>query len=235
MLEVADLNVFHGGLHVLHDLCLNVSPAGITTLIGPNGAGKSTTLNTLAGLIKPISGSITLDGQSIAGLPAHEVAAQGLVLVPEGRKLFGSMTVLENLEMGAYLKDSRQRIPDTLEWVYQIFPFIKDRKKQRASTLSGGEQQMLAIARALMSRPKLLALDEPSQGLAPKARAMIFKTIDELSKNFSLPILLIEQTIHDALAISSYAYLLRGGRITFDGDPQRFFDSEFIDKDYFGV
>lgn len=235
MLEVTDLNVLYGGLHVLHGLSFTVRLRGITTIVGPNGAGKSTTLNTVAGLIKPTSGFITLEGQPIVGFPAHEVVARGFILAPEGRKLFGSMTVLENLEMGAYLKNSRQRISDTLEWIYQIFPFIKERKNQRASTLSGGEQQMLAIARALMSRPKLLALDEPSQGLAPKARAMIFKTIDELSNNFGLPILLIEQTIYDALAISSYSYLLRGGRIALEGDPQELYKDKFVEKDYLGL
>jgi branched-chain amino acid transport system ATP-binding protein len=195
-----------------------VKPGSIVTLIGANGAGKTTTLKTISGLLKPKSGEILYDGRNIAGLPPHQIVKLGLSHVPEGRMIFANLTVLENLQLGAYLQTEKQVVRRELEHVYSLFPRLLERGKQIAGTLSGGEQQMLAIGRALMSKPKLLLLDEPSLGLAPLLVKTIFEKIVEINRQQGLTILLVEQNANLALEISSFGYVLETGKITLQGD-----------------
>src|SRR6266850_5527247 len=213
MLEIRDLKVSYGAITALHGISLSVKPGGIVTLIGRNGAGKSTTLRAISGLVKPRSGEIVYDGKNIAGLPAHQIVRLGLSQVPEGRMVFANLTVHENLMMGAYLQRDRQVVQHELEFVFSIFPRLKEREKQEAGTLSGGEQQMLAIARALMSKPKFLMLDEPSLGLAPLLVKTIFEKIIEINRTHGITILLVEQNANLALEISHFGYVLETGRI----------------------
>ena len=213
MLEIRDLKVSYGAITALHGISLSVKPGGIVTLIGSNGAGKSTTLRAISGLVKPRSGEIVYDGKNIAGLPAHQIVRLGLSQVPEGRMVFANLTVHENLMMGAYLQRDRAIIQRELEFVFSIFPRLKEREKQEAGTLSGGEQQMLAIARALMSKPKFLMLDEPSLGLAPLLVKTIFDKIVEINRTHGITILLVEQNANLALEISHFGYVLETGRI----------------------
>lgn len=219
LLDVRDLSVSYGGIAALQGISLRIAQGQIVTLVGANGAGKSTTLRTISGLLNPTSGQIHFRGRNIAGLPAHKIVAQGIAQAPEGRMIFSNLTVLENLRMGAYLRKCKKETAAGLEQVFAIFPRLSERLKQDAGTLSGGEQQMLAIARALMSKPACLLLDEPSLGIAPILVRTIFDKIVEINRDFGLTILLVEQNANLALEISHYAYVLETGRITLEGPP----------------
>ena len=208
MLEVQNLSVQYGAITALHGISLSVPARGIVTLIGGNGAGKTTTLRAISGMVKPSSGRILFDGQDITGMAPHEIVRRGLAHSPEGRLVFANLTVMENLRMGAYLQRDNQWIAAELDHVFGMFPRLKERRDQAAGTLSGGEQQMLAIGRALMSRPRFLMLDEPSLGIAPLLVKEIFARLVELNRERSLPILLVEQNAHLALEVSSFGYVL---------------------------
>ena len=215
LLKVDDIHVYYGNIHAIKGISFEVNEGEIVTLIGANGAGKSTTLNTVAGLLRPRSGQVTFDGKNLAGVPASTVVSLGMALCPEGRRIFQQMSVRENLEMGGYTRPASE-IEGSLEDVFQRFPRLKEREKQVAGTLSGGEQQMLAMGRALMSKPKLLMLDEPSMGLAPILVEQIFDIIAELHAA-GTTILLVEQNAQMALSIANRAYVLGTGKITMSG------------------
>lgn len=233
MLDVKDINVYYGAIHAIKGISLYVNEGEIVTLIGANGAGKSTTLRTISGLLKPKNGSINFLGNDIAGMPAHKIVAEGISQVPEGRRIFAEMTVMENLELGAFIRDDTKTIAQDLKKVFQRFPRLEERKLQLAGTLSGGEQQMLAMGRALMSRPKLLLLDEPSMGLAPLLIREIFSIIVDINKT-GTTVLLVEQNANMALSIANRAYVLETGRITLSGDAKELAASEEIRKAYLG-
>lgn len=233
MLRIADLNVYYGAIHALKGISLEVHQGEIVTLIGANGAGKSTTLRTISGLIAPKSGAVDFDGQGIAGLGAHDIVRRGISQVPEGRRIFADMTVLENLELGAFIRNDKDGIASDMEMVFTRFPRLKERISQQAGTLSGGEQQMLAMGRALMSRPRLLLLDEPSMGLAPLLIKEIFSIIVDINKA-GTTILLVEQNANMALSIANRAYVLETGRITLSGDAKDLAASEEVRKAYLG-
>jgi branched-chain amino acid transport system ATP-binding protein len=216
MLTLENVNVFYGAIHALRDVSLTVNSGEVVTLIGANGAGKSTTLRAITGLLTPRSGRIVFEGLDVAGMPAHRLVARGISMSPEGRGVFANLTVLENLEMGAYLTTDRSIVKRDLERAFALFPRLKERMKQRAGTLSGGEQQMLAIGRALMSRPKLLLLDEPSLGLAPIVCQTIFNTIDEI-KAAGTTVLLVEQNASAALKHADRGYVLETGEVILQG------------------
>jgi branched-chain amino acid transport system ATP-binding protein len=216
MLTLQNVNVFYGAIHALRDVSLTVNQGEVVTLIGANGAGKSTTLRAVTGLLAPKSGKILFEGLDIAGLPAHQLVARGISMSPEGRGVFANLTVLENLEMGGYLTRDNAALKRNVERGFSLFPRLKERVKQRAGTLSGGEQQMLAMARALMSRPKLLLLDEPSLGLAPIMCQTIFSTIDEIKKE-GTTVLLVEQNASAALRHSDRSYVLETGAVILEG------------------
>jgi branched-chain amino acid transport system ATP-binding protein len=213
MLEIKNLFVSYGAISALQGISLRVEPGAIVTLIGANGAGKTTTLKTISGLLKPKSGEIFYDGKNISCLPPHEIVKRGLSHVPEGRMIFANLTVLENLQMGAYLVRDKKIVRRELEFVFGMFPRLRERESQIAGTLSGGEQQMLAIGRALMAQPKFLMLDEPSLGLAPLLVKIIFEKIVEINRERGLSILLVEQNANRALEISSFGYVLETGKI----------------------
>jgi branched-chain amino acid transport system ATP-binding protein len=213
MLELKNLEVCYGSISALHGISLKVEKGSIVTLVGANGAGKSTTLRAISGIVKAASGSIIFDGEDIANKPAHTIVARGLAQSPEGRMVFANLTVMENLQMGAYLRRDRDGIARDLDYVFGIFPRLKEREWQAAGTLSGGEQQMLAIGRALMSKPKCLMLDEPSLGIAPLLVKTIFEKIVEINRELGLTILLVEQNANLALEVSHYGYVLETGRI----------------------
>jgi branched-chain amino acid transport system ATP-binding protein len=216
MLTLQNVNVFYGAIHALRDVSLTVNQGEVVTLIGANGAGKSTTLRAVTGLLAPKSGKILFEGKDITGLPAHQLVARGISMSPEGRGVFANLTVLENLEMGGYLTKDSAALKKQLERGFSLFPRLRERIKQRAGTLSGGEQQMLAMARALMSRPKLLLLDEPSLGLAPIMCQTIFSTIDEIKKE-GTTVLLVEQNASAALRHSDRGYVLETGAVILEG------------------
>ena len=232
MLKVEDLHVYYGSIHAIKGVSFEVNEGEIVTLIGANGAGKSTTLNTVAGLMKPRSGAITFEGQQVAGMPASKIVPQGMALCPEGRRVFQQMTVRENLEMGGYTRPAGE-IADSLADVFDRFPRLKERHKQVAGTLSGGEQQMLAMGRALMSKPRLLMLDEPSMGLAPLLVEQIFDIIGELNRA-GTTILLVEQNAQMALSIANRAYVLETGSIVKSGDAQALMHDDDVRKAYLG-
>jgi len=219
MLETLNINAGYGEVQVLWDVTIRVGRGEIVALLGPNGAGKTTLTRVLSGLLKPYSGSIKFNGTDITHIPTYERIKMGISLVPEGRQIFPHMTVLENLYAGMYSLKKIDR--EVLEQVFEIFPRLKERVNQKAGSLSGGEQQMLAIARALVSRPKFLILDEVSQGLAPKVVEMIFNVIKSLRDEKKISILLIEQYVYDALSISDRVYILRNGRVVYEGDSSR--------------
>lgn len=233
MLIIKDINVYYGAIHALKGISVEVKEGQIVTLIGANGAGKSTTLRTISGLLRPKSGEILFEGKNIAAMPAQDIVKQGLSQVPEGRRVFANMTVLENLELGAYTRSDSAGIAEDMETVFKRFPRLRERKSQLAGTLSGGEQQMLAMGRALMSRPRLLLLDEPSMGLAPLLVKEIFSIIKEINLT-GTTILLVEQNAHMALSIANYAYVLETGRITIEGSAAELAQSEEIRKAYLG-
>jgi len=234
MLEVKGINVYYGPLQVLFDVSLSVKEKEIATVIGPNGAGKTTLLKTISGLLHPKSGSIRFLGEEISSLPAEVVVRRGVAHVPEGRGLFPYMTVLENLQLGAYTKEARSKMKETLEEVFELFPRLKERKDQLAYTLSGGEQQMLAIGRALMSRPKLLMLDEPSQGLAPKLVKSVMQTLEELNAR-GITILLVEQNVHHALNLADRGFVLENGRVILEGAAQELLNNSHVKSAYLGI
>jgi branched-chain amino acid transport system ATP-binding protein len=234
MLEIKNLAVSYGAIKALHGISLSVAPGKIVTLIGSNGAGKTTTLKTISGLLKPKSGEIFYEGRNIAALPPHEIVKRGLSHVPEGRMIFANLTVLENLQMGAFLIRDKSLVRRELESVFTTFPRLKERAQQIAGTLSGGEQQMLAIGRALMSQPKFLMLDEPSLGLAPLLVKTIFETIVEINRARGLTILLVEQNASRALEISHYGYVVETGKITLQGDSASLRQNPQVRSAYLG-
>ena len=233
MLEVKNLNVHYGVIQALKDISLTVNQGEIVTLIGANGAGKTTTLRTISGLIKATSGEVLLEGKNITTLPAPDRVQQGISQVPEGRRIFPPMSVLENLEMGAFLRKDKADIKKDIEMVYDLFPILGKRRKQSAGTLSGGEQQMLAMGRALMSRPRILLLDEPSMGLAPLLVREIFEIIKNINQN-GTTILLVEQNASMALSIAHRAYVLENGSIVISGTGEELAKSGDIQKSYLG-
>ncbi|MCI8739082.1 MAG: ABC transporter ATP-binding protein [Oscillibacter sp.] len=232
MLKVDNINVYYGSIHAIKGVSFEVSQGEIVTLIGANGAGKSTTLNTISGLLRSKTGSVTFLGEDLGRVPAHKVVSRGLALVPEGRRVFLQMTTQENLEMGAYTQSGKPD-PADLEKVYEQFPRLKERRKQVAGTLSGGEQQMLAMGRALMSRPKLLMLDEPSMGLAPILVEQIFEIIRSLH-NAGTTILLVEQNAQAALSVADRGYVLETGKVVSSGTGAELLASPAIKKAYLG-
>ncbi|MBQ9364214.1 MAG: ABC transporter ATP-binding protein [Schwartzia sp.] len=233
MLEINDIHVYYGAIHAIKGISLTVEEGEIVTLIGANGAGKSTTLRTISGLLTPKEGSIKFLGEDIAGKPAQDIVKLGISQVPEGRRIFANMTVMENLELGAYTRTDSDGIESDFQMVFERFPRLLERRDQAAGTLSGGEQQMLAMGRALMSRPKLLLLDEPSMGLAPLLIREIFNIIEDINKS-GTTVLLVEQNANMALRTASRAYVLETGRITISGDAKELAASEEIRKAYLG-
>ncbi len=234
MLNVSDLNVFYGSIHALRDINFSVAKGEIVTLIGANGAGKTTVLHAVSRLIPAKSGQIVFNDQEITSTEAHQLVPMGLAQVPEGRRVFPSMTVLENLEMGAYTRGSKSEIAQDLDMIFHHFPRLKERVKQAAGTLSGGEQQMLATARALMSHPSLLMMDEPSMGLSPILVDEIFSIIQQINKE-GTTILLVEQNANMALGIAHRAYVLETGRIVMEGEAKALLDDAKVKRAYLGT
>ena len=233
-LEVRDINTYYGNIHALQGVSIAVRDGEIVTLIGANGAGKSTTLRTISGILQPRQGQITLDGQQINGLPPHRIVELGVCQVPEGRRIFPRMTVLENLEMGAFARKDRGRLGADMDRVFELFPRLKERVNQKGGTLSGGEQQMLAIGRALMSRPKILLLDEPSMGLAPILVETIFRTVQEINQQ-GVTVLLVEQNALMALQVANRGYVLETGAIVLDDTAANLRENETVQKAYLGI
>jgi len=234
MLEIKNLQVSYGAIPALHGISLSVKAGSIVTLIGANGAGKTTALKAISGLLKPKTGEILYEGKNIAGLPPHHIVKLGLSHVPEGRMIFTNLTVLENLQLGAYLEKDRRVIRRELEHVFGLFPRLQERQPQMAGTLSGGEQQMLAIGRALMGRPRLLLLDEPSLGLAPLLIKTIFEKIVEINREQGLTVLLVEQNANLALEISQFGYVLETGRIAVSGESATLRQNPQVQSAYLG-
>ncbi|MCR4650435.1 MAG: ABC transporter ATP-binding protein [Lachnospiraceae bacterium] len=233
LLEVKDLNVHYGMIHALKDVSFHVEKGEIVALIGANGAGKTTTLHTVTGLIEASAGSIIYKDQDVTKLPGHKLVPLGMAHVPEGRRVFADMTVLQNLKLGAYTRKNKAEIEESLENVYKRFPRLKERKNQVAGTLSGGEQQMLAMGRALMSKPEIILMDEPSMGLSPILVNEIFDIIKEVNKS-GTTVLLVEQNARKALSIADRAYVLETGRVVLDGDAKELMNNEQIRKAYLG-
>jgi branched-chain amino acid transport system ATP-binding protein len=234
MLEVSHIQAEYAGVVALHDVSFAVAEGEVVSIIGSNGAGKSTTLRTISGQLRPTRGSITFRGERIGGLPAHRIAEQGIAHVPEGRKLFSRLSVLENLLVGSYSGRARADEQASIDRVYQMFPRLRERATQRAGTLSGGEQQMLAIGRGLMLRPALLMLDEPSLGLAPKLVDEIFATIRTIADE-GMTILLVEQNVRESLDLADRAYVLQTGRTILEGTGQELLDSDLVRQAYLGI
>ncbi|WP_405383016.1 ABC transporter ATP-binding protein [Phascolarctobacterium sp.] len=233
MLKVNDLVVSYGGIEALKGISLEVPEGKIVTLIGANGAGKSTLLRSIMGLVKPESGSITYNDKEMLGLNSQKIVENGITLVPEGRRVFPNLTVLENLQIGAYMRKDKEEIEKDIRWIYDLFPRLEERSWQMAGTLSGGEQQMLAVGRALMCRPKVLMMDEPSLGLAPLIIKDIFKIIQEINKQ-GMTVLLIEQNANMALKVADVAYVLETGRITMSGTGKELLENPDIKAAYLG-
>jgi len=233
MLKITDLHVAYGGIKALRGINLEVPEGKIITLIGANGAGKSTTLRSIAGLVKPTQGSITYNGKELLNIGINKVIGEGIALVPEGRRVFSDLSVLENLKVGAYLRKDKVKINEDIQWIYSLFPCLEERNWQMAGTLSGGEQQMLAVGRALMSRPKLLMMDEPSLGLAPLIIRDIFTIIKEINRQ-GVTVLLIEQNANQALHVADIGYVLETGKITLSGPGKELLRDEQVKKAYLG-
>lgn len=233
MLVLEDVNVYYGAIHALKGISFEVNQGEIVTLIGSNGAGKSTSLKTISGMLRPKTGKITFKGENMANIAPQLIVSKGVSQVPEGRRVFANMTVIENLELGAYLRKDKAGIKQDLKHVYELFPRLEERNSQISGTLSGGEQQMLAMGRALMSKPQLLLLDEPSMGLAPILVKQIFSIIKEINA-MGTTILLVEQNAHMALSIANRAYVLETGKIVLSGDSQKLAASEEVRKAYLG-
>lgn len=234
MLEVKDLAVYYGMIHAIKGVSFEVNKGEIIALIGANGAGKTTILHTITGLLSPKRGSIQFEGKELTKIPAHKIVSLGMAHVPEGRRVFAELSVYQNLKLGAYTRSDKKEIEETMETVYQRFPRLRERKNQMAGTLSGGEQQMLAIGRGLMNRPKLLMLDEPSLGLAPIIIEEIFEMIVKI-KNTGTTVLLIEQNAAMALSISDRGYVLENGEITFSGTGMELLNDEAVRRAYLGA
>ncbi|GLH69327.1 ABC transporter ATP-binding protein [Geothrix rubra] len=234
MLRIEKLNFSYGDLKVLWDVDLEVKEGEIVTVVGANGAGKSTTLKNISRLVKPDSGALTFDGQDLSRLPSHRVVELGVVQVPEGRRIFPEMTVMENLRMGSYVKGTRKDRERNVEWVFDLFPRLQERQKQLGGTMSGGEQQMLAIARGLMANPKLLLLDEPSLGLSPLLVKNIFDIITGINRQ-GVTILLVEQNVYQSLRIAHRAYVMETGRVVLTGGGQELLDNEHVKKAFLGM
>lgn len=232
MLKVSDLHVYYGGIHALKGVHLNVEQGQIVTLIGANGAGKSTTLRTIVGLEKPRSGSILFNNEELTKLNTYQIIQRGIGISPEGRKVFPNLTVIENLELGAYHQRPKE-VAEQMEWVYSLFPRLQERSKQLTGTLSGGEQQMVALGRALMSKPKLVLLDEPSLGLAPLVVEEVFRTVQTINEQ-GATILLVEQNAMAALKVAHYAYVLETGRVILEGTGKELLQDERVRKAYLG-
>ena len=233
MLEVKDIEVFYGVIRAIKGISFEVNEGEVIALIGANGAGKTTTLHTITGLLQPKKGSIMFEGKDITKVPAHKIVSLGMAHVPEGRRVFGELTVYENLKMGAYTRKDKAEIQETLEMIYKRFPRLEERKNQLAGTLSGGEQQMLAMGRALMSHPKIIVMDEPSMGLSPIFVNEIFKIIQDVSKS-GTTVLLVEQNAKKALSIADRAYVLEIGKIVLEGDAKELMNNDSIKKAYLG-
>jgi branched-chain amino acid transport system ATP-binding protein len=234
VLRIEGLSVHYGGLRALEGVALQVGEGEFVTIVGPNGAGKTTLLKAISGTVTPQDGRIEYDGRNLLALPAHGRAALGIAHVPEGRKVFPSLTVQENLEMGSYRRSARARRAETLDAVYQLFPVLRERRNQLAGTLSGGEQQMLAIGRGLMAQPALLLLDEPSLGLAPRVVDAIFESITKIRERQRLPILLVEQRVVEALELCDRGYVLEAGRLALSGDRRTLLADERVQRAYLG-
>jgi len=234
MLEVNDIHTYYGNIHALKGISITVEENEIVTLIGGNGAGKTTTLKTISGLLKPRQGEIRFDGKVISQTPAHELVYEGITMVPEGRGIFSRLTVAENLDMGSFSRQDRSQLAEDLDRVFQLFPRLKERRKQIAGTLSGGEQQMLATARALMAKPRLLLMDEPSMGLAPLLVESVFDTIQQINQN-GTTILLVEQNATVALAIADRGYVLQTGEIVLKDSAKNLRQDEMVQKAYLGM
>jgi branched-chain amino acid transport system ATP-binding protein len=234
MLEVDNIHSFYGNIHALKGVSLTVDKGEIVTLIGGNGAGKSTTLRSITGIMKPREGSVRLEGEDLAPYKAHEIVYKGIAMVPEGRRIFARLTVAENLDMGAYSRDSKQEVASDLERVYSLFPRLRERRSQIAGTLSGGEQQMLATGRALMARPRILLMDEPSMGLAPVLVELIFDTIKRINEE-GTTVLLVEQNALMALSIANRGYVLQTGEIVLHDVAEKLQKNEIIQKAYLGM
>ncbi len=234
LLEVNNLHAYYGNIHALNDVSIFVEEGEIVSLIGGNGAGKTTTLRSISGLLTPRQGSITFNGEDLSTYKAHELVSKGIAMVPEGRGVFSKLTVLENLEMGAYHRKDKAGIKEDLDKVHKLFPRLEERENQVAGTLSGGEQQMLATARAMMSRPTLLLMDEPSMGLAPVLVELIFSTIEEINKE-GTTVLLVEQNAHMALQIASRGYVLQTGEIVLHDSAANLQQNEMVQKAYLGI
>ncbi len=233
MLEIKNIEVYYGMIQAIKGISFEVNQGEVIALIGANGAGKTTILHTITGLLSPKSGSVFFEGKDITKVPAHKIVSLGMAHVPEGRRVFAELTVYENLKMGAYTRKDKNEIEQTLQMVYERFPRLKERKNQLAGTLSGGEQQMLAMGRALMSHPKIIVMDEPSMGLSPILVNQIFEIIEEVSKS-GTTVLLVEQNAKKALAIADRAYVLETGKIVLEGDAKKLMNDDSIKKAYLG-
>ena len=234
MLKVERVSAQYGDIKVLWEASLEISKGEMVTMVGSNGSGKTTLINAIMGMIHPTSGRIEFLGQPIHQLPPHKTVEAGISLIPEGRKLFPEMTVLENLELGAYVSNARKRIPDTLRWVFTLFPRLQERKAQQVGTLSGGEQQMVTVGRGLMSLPKLLLIDEPSMGLAPKVVAELFRAIRKINRE-GVTVFLVEQNARQAMEISDRTYVLENGRVVREGKSKELLKDDEIRKAYLGL
>ena len=234
ILNVNDLNVYYGGIHAIKNISFNIKKGEIVSLIGANGAGKTSTLHAISGLVPIKSGEISLNGENVTNIEAHKLVSLGMAHVPEGRRIFTELTVLENLEMGAYTRNDTEQIKEDINHMFTLFPRLSERKKQLAGTMSGGEQQMLAMARALMSSPSLLLLDEPSMGLAPLLVQEIFNIIERINKEENVTVLLVEQNANMALSIADRGYVLETGKIILEGTGKELLSNPEIKKAYLG-
>lgn len=234
ILDVNDLNVYYGGIHAIKNISFNIKKGEIVSLIGANGAGKTSTLHAISGLVPIKSGEISLNGENVTNIEAHKLVSLGMAHVPEGRRIFTELTVLENLEMGAYTRNDTEQIKEDINHMFTLFPRLAERKKQLAGTMSGGEQQMLAMARALMSSPSLLLLDEPSMGLAPLLVQEIFNIIKRINKEENVTVLLVEQNANMALSIADRGYVLETGKIILEGTGKELLSNPEIKKAYLG-
>ena len=235
MLKVSKIQTFYGNIQALKDVSIEIGEGEIVTLIGANGAGKSTTLMSISGVVRPRAGEIFFKGQSIHDMNSNDIVKLGISQAPEGRRIFPYLTVLENLDMGAFLRSDKLEIQKDFEYVFDLFPILKDRRSQIGGTLSGGEQQMLAISRALMARPKLLLLDEPSLGLAPLIMQQIFRIIKKINQEHNTSIFLVEQNAKQALQVAHRGYVMENGRITLSDDADKLLDNDAVQKAYLGI
>ena len=234
LLEVRNVHVAYGDAPAVWDVSLDIDAGQIVSVVGPNGAGKSTLINSIAGILRPSRGSIRIDGVDVTTLPAHRMCDHGVAIVPEGRRLFTQMTVLENLELGGYRAEARAKYRETLQEVFTLLPVLRERSAQIAGTMSGGQQQMVAIGRALMARPRLLLMDEPSLGLSPLIVADMFRIIQRINEH-GVAVMLVEQNIHQALAVAHHAYVIEQGRIIASGKPESLLSNPQIKEAYLGV